>query len=104
MFIDILTDTVVAKQETPKNRFVKIDGSMGATTTPFGVTRYGGETNENIDVMAVGIAQVEVATGVTVVVGDFVASDIDGKAVVDNTNGKFLAKTGGTKLIEVLLR
>jgi len=103
MFKSVLTDSVIAVSDIAPNRFVDVDGDLGGN---YGVTLYGGDANRPMDVVVLGIAEVEVASGQTIQAGDLVKSDTEGKAVKDNTNGIYLARTGGTagELIEVLIR
>jgi len=103
MFKSVLTDSVIAASDIAPNRFVGVNGDLGGN---YGVTLYGGEANRPIDVVVLGIAEVEVASEETIQAGDLVKSDTEGKAVKDNTSGIYLARTGGTagELIEVLIR
>lgn len=105
MFKSVLTDTVIAAADIAANRFVGVDGTVGIGKE-YGITLYGGDQNRPMDVIVLGIAEVEVAAGQTVVPGDLVKANANGQAVKDNGNGKFLVKTGaaGGELAEILIR
>ncbi|MBN2544577.1 MAG: DUF2190 family protein [Spirochaetes bacterium] len=101
---DIFRDTLIATADVSANRFVKATGASGATVNPYGVSLFGALSGKPCDVVALGLAEVEIASGQTPVVGDLVASDADGKAIVDNTTGKILVKKVLTSTVEVLIR
>lgn len=88
------------------NRFVGVDGLAGAGKQ-YGVTRFGADPGEVMDVAVFGIADVEVASGVTLAAGDTAKADAAGCAVkaAVGENG-FIVKTGATggELAEILLR
>ncbi len=104
MYKDIFVDTVVCKiAEISPKRFVGIDGTTGANKE-YGVTRKGGKEKEAIDVVVVGIAEVEIKTGTTVVAGDKARASDDGYLIVDNTNGVYPIKNVSGNIAEVVLR
>lgn len=104
MKIDVFKDTIIAGADISPNRFVLATGLAGASVNPAGVTSLGGEEGDPIDLMIIGVADVDIADGETPVAGDLVASDADGKAVVNNTTGKILVKSVSTNTIEVWLK
>lgn len=101
---DIFRDTLIATADVVPGRFVKATGASGATVDPYGISLFGAVSGRPVDVVTLGLADVEFATGQTPVVGDLVKSDADGKAVVDNTLGKLLVKRVSTSTVEVLIR
>ncbi|MEM4625652.1 MAG: DUF2190 family protein [Candidatus Pacearchaeota archaeon] len=105
MFKSVLTDTVIAADNIPPKRFVGLDGTVG-TGKEYGVTLYGGDKDRPMDVIVIGIAEVEVANGQSVVPGDLVKANASGQAVKDNNNGKYVVKTGavGGGFAEILIR
>lgn len=103
--IDIFKDTLICgAADIPANRFVLATGLVGASVNPYGITSLGGKATYPMDVVAVGLEEVTFADGETPAVGDRVASDADGKAIVDNTTGKFLVKKVTSSTVEVLMR
>jgi hypothetical protein len=95
-FNNILTDTVACGvSDVAENRFVGVDGTVGVGKD-YGITQDGGEAGVSMPVIVLGIAEVEVASGETIAAGNFVKPDADGKAVLDNTFGTFMALSAGT--------
>lgn len=100
-------DTVICGASAiAPNRFTGIDGLVGVGKQ-YGITRFGAEPDEVMDVAVLGIADVEVAAGVTLIPGDIAKADAAGCAV-KALEGKpgFVVKTGATggELAEILLR
>lgn len=100
-------DTVICGASAiAPNRFVGVDGLVGAGKQ-YGVTRFGADPNEPMDVAVLGITDVEVAEGVTLVLGETATADATGCAVkaADGEAG-FTVKAGATggELAEILLR
>lgn len=103
MYIDVLVDSIVCNEaEIQPNRFVSATGSIGGN---YGVTRFGGKQKQIIDVIVLGIAEVEVASGQTIVAGDMVKPDTEGRAVkVGEGESGFVVKNINGNLAEVLIR
>ncbi len=104
MYKDIFVDSVVCNSSTiPSKRFVGIDGTTGIGKQ-YGVTRFGAYKDEIMDVIVVGIAEVEVKDGVSVQRGDKAIAAADGYLTIDNTNGIFIVKNVNGNIAEVVLR
>jgi Uncharacterized conserved protein (DUF2190) len=102
----ILITSVKAAANITKNLFIGFDGDIcSANVKSLGVSNADTDADEELPVMAIGIALVY--TGAAVSQGDKIASDASGKAVTFSSgeyNGYALdASTGADELIRILL-
>lgn len=106
-FINIYTDTITAAADINPNSFVGIDGTIGASVQD-GVTRYGGESGDAIEVMFLGRAQVILDDASdAVVAGDYVIAAAAGTATLESsttTGYKVLSGGSAGELIDILLK
>ena len=103
----VLITTVTAQADITKNLFIGFDGNLcGAGAKSLGVSNADTDHDEELPVMATGIALVY--SGASVSQGDPVESDANAKAIpvsAGEKNGEALeAATGADELIRILLK
>lgn len=99
--ISIWTRSAEAQQDTPANRFVdhlgKLGGSQGVVIAPC-------EKGRLASIITVGEADVEIANGQNIVVGDLVTGNAEGFAVKSADDKGLYVLEVNQNIIKVLVR
>lgn len=82
-YIDIWTRSAIAQQDTQEKRFVDYKGKLGGHT---GVSLSVCKTGQMVSILTIGEAEVEIAEGQTIAIGDLVTGNNLGLAIKSTTN------------------
>lgn len=106
MFVDVGTMTLTANADLKSECFVNVTGKHEATLNPIGVVLRPTRQKLSAAVLFVGLADVSLADGKTVKVGDYVKSDATGKAtpLAANESGGFRVVQLHGRKVTVMIR
>jgi len=100
-YIDIWKRTAIAQTSIPANRFVDPLGRLGGIS---GVVINPCEKGRMTSVITIGEADVEIASGQTIIAGDLVKSNTQGRAIKSTDNTGVFALSVENNLVKVLVR